>query len=164
MLVKIRGGSCWLLCSSQKEWLVISRCFCLFVIKWMFTNVLSLIKSWLQFRIHYNFPNYPAFDHLFLSRWLCPSFFFRKSSPSKKRFFFFFPPSFYPFHLNFSQNPFLGRESSLFSLTKPICVFLLASIYLTVLFLLPTNLLGLLILSLFLEPITHFFSLSNMKE
>lgn len=107
------------------------------------------------------FPIIQPLTTCFLVDDFAPPFFFRKSSPSKKRSP---PPSFYPFHLNFSQNPFLGRESSLFSLTKPICVFLLASIYLTVLFLLPTNLLGLLILSLFLEPITHFFSLSNMKE
>ena len=45
----------------NKEWLVTSRCFCFFVVKLMFTNVLSVIISWLQlFKILSNLLNYPS--------------------------------------------------------------------------------------------------------
>lgn len=56
VLLKMKGGT--IVTVLNKEWLGTSRCFDLFVVKLMFTNVLSVIISWLQlFKILSNYPS-----------------------------------------------------------------------------------------------------------
>lgn len=103
--------------------------FCLFIIKLVFTDVLSVIKSWLQlFKI---LPNHSTSTSWFLvDDFVFP--FLRKSKPSKMSSFQFLslPPKFFS-----SWESFPWERSSLSSLTKPASLFPLASISLTVLFL-----------------------------
>lgn len=128
MLLKIRCGSCWFLCSSRGK-MAWDKCFCLFIVKVMFTVILYVIKSWLQlFEIFPIVLVAQSLDFLILVDDFVPPF-LRKWRPSKMN----------SFQLSLLPK-FLSSLESLPWENQPPSFYLLPSSYWT---LLPTDLLSL---------------------